>query len=133
MLSQDVEMLNYSHTISNTYAEAGREIAVPAAKPYIWSNLLSNMRFLLVTILAVLGVFYALNAYLVQQSYEMQRLRSDIIALEKSNEVMRLEVAKLESPLRIQHIAETRLGMHVPKHAIYGSHDTAVDVKQIHD
>ena len=75
----------------------------------------------------------AYSQYIGSQYYEMQQLRKEIVALERSNEISRLEVARLASLSRIQTIAETELGMHVAQAAIYGKQDFVVDQSRIRD
>lgn len=134
MLSQDAEMLNYTHAVPGNYrvfekdrvrTEAGRRVSA--------AGLHSSIKCMAMVIICLLGIFYFVNGSMAQSSYEMQGLRTEIISLEKSNEKARLEVARLESPARIQSIAETRLGMHVPQKAIYGTGDVHVDQKRIHE
>ncbi len=129
MLSQDAEMLNYTRAVPRAYEMQAERAPrrVTASAPY------SGYVGVLAVLLFLLGLFYGVNCYAAQQSYEMQVVRTDIISLEKQNEVMRLDVARLESPARIQRIAETELGMMVPQHAIYGSSDAYVDPTRIHE
>lgn len=134
MLSQDAEMLNYTHAVPGNYRGFEKEKAQIAVRARVSAaGLHSSIKYMAMVIIALLGIFYFVNGYMAQSSYEMQGIRSEIISLEKSNEKARLEVAKLESPARIQSIAETRLGMHVPQKAIYGTGDIHIDQKRIHE
>lgn len=135
MLSQDVEMLNYTRTTQEQYAPyvpyADEQVT---AERYVTSGIfLDHARTIILGLAALAGIFYFINGFAAQKSYDMQVLRTEIIALEKQNEVARLEVARMESPTRIQRIAETELGMLVPKHALYGSSDAYVDLARIHE
>lgn len=131
MLSQDAEMLNYSHALPRAYGQAEREAAAEktAALAVSWKD----MEILALLLIAIGAFFYFVNVHIGEQSYELQQLRTEIISLEKGNEAARLEVARLESPARIQQIAETTLGMHVPHHAIYGGKEPVVDQKRIRE
>lgn len=132
MLSQDAEMLNYTHALPKRYEPAYEAEVSAERRPAVSTSHLEV--FIAVGVLAmVLGVFYFLSGYAAQRSYDMQELRTEIIALEKQNAVIRLDVARMESPARIQSIAETELGMQVPRRAIYGSSDAYVDPSQIHE
>lgn len=69
----------------------------------------------LAVFLTVMGVFVmARSAMIVSEGYALVEMKSQAIKLDKENEVLRLEVAKLKSPQRIQAIATTQLGMVVP-------------------
>lgn len=129
MLSQDLEMLKYVHAVPGRVYEAHQT----ADRSFSVAKFHSTVQVIAVTVLAVLGIFYILNGFVAQKSYEMQGIRAEIIALEKSNETARLEVARLESPARIQAIAETHLGMHVPHEAIYGSGESKVSLQTVRD
>lgn len=132
MLSQDAEMLNYTHALPKRYTPAYEEEVPVARSPAVSTSHLEV--FIAAGLLAaVLGLFYFLSGYAAQRSYDMQELRTEIIALEKQNAVIRLDVARMESPARIQAIAETELGMQVPRRAIYGSSDAYVDPSRIHE
>ena len=134
MLSQDVEMLNYTHAAPGHYKVFEKErTRIEAGHRVSAAILHSSIKCMAMVIIGLLGIFYFINGSMAQSSYEMQGIRSDIISLEKSNERARLDVARLESPARIQSIAETRLGMHVPQKAIYGTGDIHVDQKRIHE
>lgn len=131
MLSQDVELLNYSHALPGRVY--GRREKAAARVRVSTAGLQRGIVSLAGALVAMLCMFYVVNGFVAQQGYEMQVLRSEIIAMEKANEAARLEVARLESPARIQAIAESELGMHVPQYAIYGSSDTVVDQSGIRD
>ena len=44
----------------------------------------------------------------------MQRIRSEVMTMAKENAVDKLEVSRLEAPVRIQQIAEQKLKMSLP-------------------
>lgn len=70
---------------------------------------------LVVLFLIAFGVFAtARSATIVSEGYALVDIKSQAIRLEKENEILRLEVARLKSPQRIQAIAVTQLGMVVP-------------------
>lgn len=131
MLSQDAEMLNYSHAMPRACGQAEREAVAEktASLAVSWRD----MEILALLLITIGAFFYFMNVHIGEQSYELQQIRTEIISLEKGNEAARLEVARLESPARIQHIAETRLGMHVPHRAIYGGQEPVVDQKRIRE
>ena len=55
-----------------------------------------------------------LHGFNVQAEYNMQQVRAEVMSLEKENSVLKLEVSRLDAPVRIQKIAETKLGMRLP-------------------
>ena len=63
----------------------------------------------------------------------MQLVRSEVMALSRTNATTRMEVAQLEAPARIQKIAETKLGMKVATNAIYGGRDNRTAKVNIRD
>ena len=64
-----------------------------------------------------------------QEEHVMLESRSAVMEMTKSNAVLKLEVSKLEAPVRIQKIAELNLGMRLPAHALYG-HEDGGEVRQ---
>jgi len=48
-------------------------------------------------------------------------MKAQAAKLEKDNELLRLEIAKLKSPQRIQQIATTQLGMVTPQNTYYAT------------
>lgn len=61
-----------------------------------------------------------LNGVNVQAEYHMQQVRAEVMNLEKENSVLKLEVSRLNAPVRIQKLAETKLGMRLPVRNVYG-------------
>ena len=128
MISQ--EMMNYTGSMSTPYTlRKARTIDVAIGRDTIFPIIL---RILLI-VAGVTGVWQACSLYAGSQYHEMQQLRREIVALERSNETARLEVARLESLSRIQFVAETELGMEVPTQALYGKRDYVVDQSAIKD
>ncbi len=128
MISQ--EMMNYTHSVP-----APRTMGHVDTVDVSWSLdfEIPYLKYILLALLVPLGVLMAYSQYIGSQYYEMQQLRKEIVALERSNEISRLEVARLASLSRIQTIAETELGMHVAQAAIYGKQDFVVDQSRIRD
>lgn len=52
---------------------------------------------------------------IVRTGYNLVKMKAQVAKIEKENEVLRLDIAKLKSPQRIQQIATTQLGMVVPQ------------------
>ncbi len=58
------------------------------------------------------------SAAIVKAGYDLVQARSCLTRMEKQNELLRLEMAQLKSPQRIQNIAIGQLGMIKPQ-AVY--------------
>lgn len=52
---------------------------------------------------------------IVRNGYDLVQMKSKTLSLQKENELLRLDIAKLKSPQRIQAIATTELGMVMPQ------------------
>lgn len=87
----------------------------------LWRTLTKPVVLLAVIGIATMSGMYACNGVLAQQRYDVQQVRSRVVALTKSNEALRLEVEQLKSPSRIQALAETQLGMITPSQVLYSS------------
>jgi cell division protein FtsL len=128
MISQ--EMMHYTSSIPAPYTlEKSRPIEIAIGKDTIFPVVFR----ILMIVAVVTGVWQVCSLYTGNQYHEMQKLRQEIVALERSNEAARLEVARLESLARIQLVAETELGMEVPESALYGKRDYVVDQSKIRD
>ena len=68
------------------------------------------------------------SSAIVKAGYELVQARACLTRLEKENELLRLEMAQLKSPQRIQTIAEKQLGMIKPQ-TVYMAAKTATGVK----
>lgn len=71
----------------------------------------------------VMGIFVVIIAVIVTMGseviirggYDLVRLKTQAAGIEKENEALRVEIAKLKSSQRIQQIAMNELGMVMPK------------------
>lgn len=61
------------------------------------------------------------RAAIVEAGYELVKLKGHVAKVEQENEFLRLDIAKLKSPQRIDEIAVTQLGMVMPKNAYFAS------------
>lgn len=61
------------------------------------------------------------SEFTVRYGYQIAQTRSDIRKLDKENEQLKLEIAKLRSPQRIQSIASSQLGMTAPQNFFGGT------------
>lgn len=74
------------------------------------------MAVLVCAAFTAVGIFHTwLRVERLTLGYELSRLFSEERALRREHERLRLEVATLEAPARIERIARQRLGMRPPK------------------
>lgn len=128
MVSQNVQMMNYMSSMPGTAAiprerEESRERAEGQS---LFHDVILGIALILLPFL----VSTLLNSINVQAEYNMQQVRSEMMTLEKENSVLKLEVARLDAPVRIQKLAEKKLGMRLPVRNIYGSSEAAVVAKR---
>jgi len=72
----------------------------------------------LITVLLVTGVIIFVTARseaIIRAGYDLVQLKSQALSLQRENELLRLDIAKLKSPRRIQNIASAELGMVMPQ------------------
>lgn len=123
MLSQDVRTLN-GIGIPGSIA-IPEQVKSPSYSKTIgkadWKAFHLIIRLAIICIPVV--ACYAFNGMNVQAEHTMQSVQQEVALLKQENSVMKLELAKLEAPARIQQVAETKLGMKVATSAIYGSGD----------
>lgn len=62
---------------------------------------------------------------IVRSGYDLVELKAQAAKLEKENELLRLDIAKLKSPERIQQIATQQLGMVLPQNTYYAAKQPA--------
>lgn len=69
----------------------------------------------IVILASILTMFVAIQSEIIVRSgYGLVQMKNQVAQLEKDNETLRLDIAKLKSPQRIQHIATSQLGMVAP-------------------
>lgn len=98
------------------------ELRIISKRPKLDHLLRSRCRvaFIIISILAMLVVVRSgINA---SRGYALVDTQNQAQALEQENERLRVEIAKLKSPVRIRQIAEDELHMILPK-KIYFSHE----------
>lgn len=81
--------------------------------------------FLMIMMIAIAAMFVTVRSEaIVRAGYELVQTKAQVIKYEKENEALRLEIAKLKSPQRIQHIATTQFGMVVPQNVYFASNSS---------
>lgn len=69
-----------------------------------------------VLLVAVMAMFVtARSEAIISAGYDLVKNKAQVAKIEKENELLRLEIAKLKSPERIQTIATKNLGMVLPQ------------------
>jgi len=119
MITQTLQSVDYINSMPT-------DIVISGKKDYESTRgIFHNVILGILMILMPFMISTFLNSVNVQSEYNMQRIRAEVMTLEKQNVVMKLEVTKLSAPVRIQKIAETKLGMNLPVRNIYGSSDVS--------
>jgi len=69
-----------------------------------------------VILVATVAIFATVRSeVIVRAGYDLVQLKSQALSLQRENELLRLDIAKLKSPQRIQSIATGELGMVMPQ------------------
>ncbi|HWR40061.1 MAG TPA: cell division protein FtsL [Patescibacteria group bacterium] len=101
--------------------------AEPQVKPQNKIQTKPNVRlrsqcFTLIVIAVVMGMLAAVqSAAVAKAGYGLVQIKANVSRVEKENELLRLEVARLKSPQRIETIAVRQLGMVTPQKAYYAA------------
>lgn len=86
--------------------------------------------FLMVALVAVAAMFVTVRSEsIIRAGYQLVQTKAQVAKMEKENEALRLEIAKLKSPQRIQHIATSQLGMVLPQNVYCASNQNAGTVQ----
>mgnify|MGYP007099973372 CR=1 FL=1 len=117
---QDVQVMGYMPSMPESVAPRRIEHEKSDSSYFFHDVILGMLMILLPVMLLVF-----LNGINIQEEYRMQRIRSEVMTMAKENAVDKLEVSRLEAPVRIQQIAEQKLKMSLPVRAVYGSADPA--------
>ena len=75
--------------------------------------------FSVVTVFLAALLLAGFHSVLVDGQFEVDRLQSRLDDGREQAQVLRMEVARLESPRRILHVAQGRLGMVPPPERVY--------------
>ena len=69
-----------------------------------------------VLLIAAIAIFITMRSEaIIRSGYELVQMKSQALSLQRENELLRLDIAKLKSPQRIQAIATIELGMVMPQ------------------
>lgn len=96
------------------------QVTIAERNDRLVQNQFRRRAILLCTMIAVLiALPIAQREMIVRSSYELVSIKSQMNNLQKENEFLKIELAGLNSPDRIQAAATTRLGMVVPERVHY--------------
>lgn len=102
--------------------EEEQQIAPSSDKGLACKNKLRVKCFFMFVMIAIAAMFVTIRSEaIIRAGYELVQTKAQMVSYEKENEVLRLEIAKLRSPQRIQHIATTQFGMVVPQNVYCAS------------
>lgn len=89
----------------------------PSSKPALQQRAALRAKCLFMAVMiAIAAMFITVRSEaIIRAGYELVQLKAQAAKMERENEALRLEIARLKSPQRIQHIATSRLGMVVPQ------------------
>ena len=112
---------NYSYDFGDAEREK-RTFRLIKSRPKLNKLLRSRCQFafILISILAMLVVIR--SGISASRGYALVATQTQAQQLERENERLRVEIAKLKSPQRIKQIASEELGMVIPK-KMYFSHE----------
>lgn len=103
--------------------EQETEVVLPKPKLVRKADTRLRVKCLLLVVLvaAMAAITTVQSAAIIQAGYDLVKVKSDVAKIEKENELLRLDIAKLKSPQRIEEFAIKNLGMVVPKNAYYAT------------
>ncbi len=122
MISQNAETISYMPSIPERATASSQVLQEGAISHALWRDAVCTLVLILTYV--VLMVF--MNSINVQEEFRIQGIRREVMTMAKENDVMKLEVSRLEAPVRVQQIAESKLGMSLPLGAVYGGKDPVV-------
>lgn len=95
----------------------------PLTRPHVKTGSgLRSQCIIVISLVAVMAMLVTLqSASIVKAGYELVQIKAQMAKLEKENDYIKLDIAKLKSPQRIQLIATQQLGMITPKTVYHAS------------
>lgn len=129
MLYQNAQMVRFGYTAAADYSVSDAGIGRSSERDTLFSLQIKRVFYAALILIMPVVLMPFLQGINAQEEHVMLESRSAVMEMTKSNAVLKLEVSKLEAPVRIQKIAELNLGMRLPAHALYG-HEDGVEVRQ---
>jgi cell division protein FtsL len=100
---------------------APAQAPVIAAAPRPYPSLRKQFLQLILLAAALAMLITVHSEMMVRTGYSLVEMKAQAAKLERDNDLLRLEIAKLKSPQRIQQIATSQLGMVTPQTAYYAT------------
>lgn len=97
------------------------QLSVAVARPRPYPSLRKQFLQLVLLAAALAMLITVHSAVMVRAGYDLVEMKAQAGKLESQNDLLRLEIAKLKSPQRIQQIATGQLGMVTPQTAYYST------------
>ena len=108
------------------YEESVPSVPVKTAPAPAVSHRLRRQCFILAAVMALMAMILTFQCELIVRSgYSLVQLKNQAAGLEKDNEKLRLDIARLKSPQRIHEIAQNNLGMVTPQTMLYATNTVA--------
>lgn len=80
----------------------------------------------LVVMLSLMAMIMTVQSeFIVRSGYELVAMKMQVASMERENEALHLDVAKLKSPERIERIATEQLGMFLPSVVYHAQEPTS--------
>lgn len=99
------------------YRNGGTHIAADKT----FSSLIVRTLLMVGLISILLLAYIALSAAKTNYSYALMNEKRQVQRLQRENDNLRIDIAKLEAPERIYTIATEKMGMAAPDYVLYGS------------
>ncbi len=124
MMSQNVQTMNYAVSMPTMTASHPIERDTISS-----SKVFYHVFWALFLLLIPVCMEVMCNGINIQKEYDIQTIRRDVMTMQRDNDLLKLQVSKLDAPIRIQQIAEKELKMTLPLRTIYGEADPSIPVK----
>ncbi|MCE5286844.1 MAG: cell division protein FtsL [Pelosinus sp.] len=97
--------------------QAAAAAKAPLKNKSVHTNCLLRVKCLITVMLVALfaGYFTVQSEAIIRSGYTLVQTKGELAKVERENEALRLDIARLKAPQRIQKIAINEMGMIVPK------------------
>ncbi|SEO37326.1 septum formation initiator family protein [Propionispora vibrioides] len=120
-------LVNKKENWDSYYQEQANQTISTQVKENSRPNLALRAKcFATVLLLAAIAIVFTIQSEaMIRAGYTLVQSKAQLAKVEKENEQLHLDIAKLKSPQRIQTIATSELGMVLPKNIYYAVNETA--------
>lgn len=120
MLARQLEEEEYYDSLPQQQQQVIRRRVV-VQKTNISKGMRNKAMFLFLLCIGLWGLILFRSSSIAADTYEIGKIRSEARVLERENEQLKVENAKLKAHTRVKEIAEKKLGMTVPKVTYFAS------------